>query len=99
MVSFKGVCVKGNDYDQSLCEVSGNDGSSNDTEYNINWNTTPDDCDFPSKDKCGSDPSKPFYCPVTDSCVNTLTTECKCATYEDNKNLIVLTKAHVYFRM
>ena len=50
--------VKGNDYDQSLCEASGtDDGSSNDTEYNINWNTTPDDCDFPSKDKCGSDPS------------------------------------------
>ena len=80
----QGVCVKGSDYEQSVCEVSGTDGgSSNNTEYNINWNTTPDDCDFPSKNKCGSDPSKPFYCPVTDSCVNTLTTECKCASYED----------------
>ena len=77
----RGVCVD-TDYDQSLCEVSGtDDGSSNDTEYNIDWSIISRDCDFPSKDKCGSDPSKPFYCPVTDSCFSSNDTDnCDCAT-------------------
>ncbi len=75
----RGVCVD-TDYDQSLCEVSGtDDGSSNDTEYNIDWSIISSDCDFDSKTNC-NDPSKPFYCPVTNRCFSKLIDNCDCAT-------------------
>ena len=78
--SLTGKCVAKSDYDASVCEVSGtDDGSSNNTEYDINWSS--ETCDFPSKTNCGDDPSKPFYCPVTDSCVNKLIADCDCATH------------------
>jgi hypothetical protein len=79
-----GKCVPGSNYDVA-CESSEPDhGTGNDTEYNINWNTNLGDCTFPSKTQC-ADPSKPFYCPVTDSCVNKLTADCDCASYEEDE--------------
>ena len=74
-----GKCVPKN-YDASVCETSEPDyGTSNDTEYNINWDS--ETCDFPSKTEC-TNPSTPFYCPATGSCVNQPgPAACDCATH------------------
>ena len=81
-----GKCVPGNDYDASVCESSEPDyGTSNDTEYRIIWNTTPDDCEFPSKTNCANNPSNPFFCPATGKCVNQLTADCDCATFNPSR--------------